>query len=78
MGEVRLVNLSGDMVPYVNTAKYIEITSEAKMEIAHTEKRVVLDMRLRQVYWLFVRRSKVIQKIFLFKTRLRCVHNSHL
>lgn len=65
------VYINGCIIPYENTAKYLGMTLDAKLRWkAHVKKkRLELDIRYRNMYWLLGRHSSlsVYNKVLLYK-----------
>jgi hypothetical protein len=72
-----LIFINGTKVPYANTAKYLGITLDAKLQWKEhiKEKRDELNIRFRKMYWLFGRNSElsVHNKLTLYKQVIRPV-----
>jgi hypothetical protein len=73
----QLLAISGDIHFYANTAKYLGMTPDAKLQwIEHIKKRRdELNIKFRKMYWLLGRNSElsVHNKIILYKQVIRSV-----
>lgn len=93
MDEVEPVNISGIVVPYANTAKYLGMTLDTKLKWKEhvKKKRTELDIKLREMHWLLGRQSKlsIQNKLLIYKQILKpiwiygiqlwgCASNSHI
>lgn len=69
------VFLEGVAVPYSSTAKYLGMTLDCKLKWKEhvKKKKKELDLKMRKMYWLLGRKSKlsISNKILLYKTILR-------
>lgn len=71
------VKINNNLIPHSNTAKYLGITLDTKLqwEVHVEKKREELGLKYRKMYWLIGRNSKLFlhNKLMIYKQTLKLV-----